>query len=79
MPSISVRSMERRWGSLSTQGRMNLNVNLVKTPRACIAYVVTHELCHLEHQHHGKAFYALLERLMPDWERRKKKLELATL
>lgn len=79
LPVIGVREMERRWGSLSTSGRMTLNLNLVKVPRACIAYVVMHELCHLEHKHHGKAFYDLLGRLMPDWERRRKKLEQSTL
>ena len=78
-PPISVRTMVRRWGSLSESGTMTLNVDLIRAPRACIEYVVTHELCHLEHGHHGAAFYKLLVRIMPDWERRKQRLETVLL
>jgi hypothetical protein len=37
--------------------------------------VITHELIHLIHPHHGSAFYELLETLMPDWRSRKQRLE----
>jgi hypothetical protein len=78
-PNIAVRAMERRWGSLSSRRLMTLNNHLVKTPRACIEYVVMHELCHLEHKQHDAAFYKLLTRVMPDWETRKRRLETALL
>lgn len=78
-PRIEVRAMVRRWGSLSKKGRMTLNVNLLKAPPSCIEYVITHELCHLLHDHHGPRFYRLLTRLMPDWEKRKRHLEVALL
>jgi len=32
-------------------------------------------MIHLIHPHHGRAFYELLETLMPDWRRRKQRLE----
>ncbi|MCX6928257.1 MAG: M48 family metallopeptidase [Verrucomicrobia bacterium] len=48
---------------------------IVKAPGSCADYVVTHELCHLVHGHHGPEFYALLSRAMPDWEPRKRRLE----
>jgi predicted metal-dependent hydrolase len=47
----------------------------VKAPASCIDYVVTHELCHAVHGNHGKAFYDLLWRVMPDWHERKARLE----
>lgn len=78
-PDINVRAMERRWGSLSTRRLMTLNHQLIKAPRSCIEYVVMHELCHLEHKHHGAAFFKLLARAMPDWETRKQQLEKVLL
>ncbi|MDI6750298.1 MAG: SprT family zinc-dependent metalloprotease [Rhodocyclaceae bacterium] len=78
-PRLIVRAMQSRWGSLSQTGSMTLNVNLVRAPRACIEYVVTHELCHLRHRDHDASFFKLLGRVMPDWEQRKQKLETALL
>ena len=78
-PAIVVRAMERRWGSLSSRRLMTLNRNLIKAPRSCIEYVVTHELCHLEHKDHGAAFFNRLSRAMPDWAVRKEQLEKVLL
>lgn len=78
-PRLLVRSMSSRWGSLSRAGNMTLNVDLVRAPRSCIEYVVTHELCHLAHRDHDAHFYAHLDRMMPDWRRRKERLETALL
>ncbi|BBO90754.1 M48 family metallopeptidase [Desulfosarcina ovata] len=76
-PRLSIRRMKKRWGSLSKKGLLTLNTNLIRAPKACIDYVITHELCHTLHHDHGSDFYRLLERVMPDWEKRKAKLELA--
>ncbi len=78
-PRLIVRAMQSRWGSLSQSGTMTLNVNLVRAPRACIEYVVVHELCHLTHRDHDAGFFRLLERVMPDWGQRKQQLETALL
>lgn len=72
---MQVRFMKTRWGSLSKNGILTLNSKLIAAPKECIEYVIVHELCHLVHNDHGKAFYRLLERRMPDWEMRKMKLE----
>jgi hypothetical protein len=76
-PSLRIRRMKTRWGSLSHSGAMTLNRELIRAPRECIDYVITHELCHLKHKNHSPAFYRLLEQAMPDWEKRKHRLELA--
>jgi hypothetical protein len=76
-PRIVVREMRSRWGSLSPAGQMTLNTRLVQAPRRCIEYVIVHELCHLDHRHHGAAFVARLGRVMPDWRERKDRLEAA--
>lgn len=78
-PRLIVRTMQSRWGSLSRTGSMTLNVNLVRAPRPCIEYVVVHELCHTKHRDHDARFFKLLGQVMPEWERRKQRLEAALL
>jgi len=75
-PSISMKRMKKRWGSLSEKGKMTLNSELIKAPRECIDYVVTHELCHIKHKNHSAEFYNLLYSIIPDWKTIKQKLEL---
>lgn len=75
MPRLIVKTMGRRWGSLSRSGILTLNLDLIRAPRHCVEYVLCHELCHLEHRDHGPEFYARLSHLMPDWEKRKARLE----
>jgi len=74
-PRVIIRKMKTRWGSCSKRGTIMLNTELVKTPTECIDYVIVHELCHLRERSHTPAFYRLLSRCMPDWERRKARLE----
>lgn len=75
-PDLHIRRMKTRWGSLSKKGTLTLNVDLIRAPLECIEYVITHELCHLKYYDHSKKFYQLLEKVMPDWEKRKHKLEV---
>jgi len=74
-PQIRILNMSKRWGSCSKQGVMILNSHLIKASSQCIDYVIMHELCHLKYFNHGPAFYKLITRVMPDWEKRKKILE----
>lgn len=74
---LIVRHLKQRWGSMSPGSRLMLNRRLIEAPIDAIDYVITHELCHVTEPHHGAAFYELLQRVMPDWERRKLRLERA--
>jgi len=76
-PRLRIRRMKTRWGSLSRGGSLTLNPDLIRAPGECLDYVIAHELCHLKYHHHGPDFYRLLEKVTPDWERRKHKLETA--
>lgn len=74
-PVLSVRSMSKRWGSCTPAGRIILNTELIKAPKGSIEYVIIHELCHLVHHNHTKAFQSLQSRIMPDWSKWKERLE----
>lgn len=74
-PKMRIRTMKKRWGSCSSRGSINLNPALIRAPSLCIEYVITHELCHLIYHDHSPAFYALLNKVMPDWKRRKEQLD----
>jgi predicted metal-dependent hydrolase len=76
--SLIVRRYKSRWGSMSPDGVLGLNLDLIRAPIECIDYVIIHELCHLRFPHHGPRFWDLLERVMPDWRKRKSKLERLT-
>lgn len=65
--SLGLRWMRRRWGSCTAGGRIVMNTQLVKTPPACVDFVVVHELCHLVHHDHGPGFMRLLDGVLPDW------------
>ena len=76
MPSgVTIRTMQKRWGSMSQGRRLMLNQRLIQAPVDTIDYVITHELCHLLERDHSPRFFRLLKRVMGDWEQRKEKLE----
>ncbi|BCI68340.1 M48 family metallopeptidase [Acetobacter aceti] len=74
-PALKLQAMRTQWGNCSPGGVVTLNPHLVKAPRDCIDYVILHELCHLKEHNHGPAFWQLLGRVMPDWERHKARLD----
>ncbi|MEM5563962.1 SprT family zinc-dependent metalloprotease [Psychroserpens sp. AS72] len=74
-PQLTYRWMQKRWGSCDKNGKVHLNLELIKTPKKCIEYVIVHELCHLKYLNHSNAFYGLLEKVYPDWRSTKDRLE----
>jgi hypothetical protein len=74
---LVLRNMPKRWGSAHQDGRIFLNPELVRAPSSCIDYVIAHEICHLKHPKHDRAFYAELESLCPKWIDTKLRLEAA--
>jgi predicted metal-dependent hydrolase len=74
-PLLYIRKMEKRWGSCTPTGKVILNLELIKAPKGSIEYVMIHELCHLVHRNHNKAFFDLQNKMLPDWEKWKERLE----
>ncbi len=67
LPALAIRPMKSRWGSYSYRTRrVNLNLELIKLPLACLDYVIIHELCHITVRHHGPGFWRLVGRHAPD-------------
>ena len=73
-PQVTIRAMRTRWGSCSPQGRITLNVKLIMVPTSYIDYVIFHELCHLAEPYHSPEYYALLDRVLPNWRERRDQL-----
>ena len=64
------------WGTCRPRtGMITFSTNLAMVPRACVEFVVAHELCHFHHPDHSKGFYDELTSIQPDWEARMKILE----
>lgn len=63
-----VQQMKTRWGSCNPTARtLRLNTELAKKPKACLEYIVVHEMCHLLDATHGPGFVALMDRHLPSW------------
>jgi predicted metal-dependent hydrolase len=67
--SVRLRSQSTRWGSCSSTGRLNFNWRLVLAPPFVLDYVAAHEVAHLVEMNHSAAFWATVEKTLPDMAR----------
>ncbi len=72
--SLTFRNQKTRWGSCSSEGRLNLNWKLIAFDSLLIDYVIIHELCHLKHPNHSSKFWTLVESFCPNYKILNKKL-----
>jgi predicted metal-dependent hydrolase len=68
---VTITGAEKRFGSCSPKNRLCFSWRLMLYPQAAVDYVVVHELAHIRHKNHGKAFYALIASALPDYRREK--------
>ena len=71
---FKVTTARKRYGSCSAADSLCFSCFLMNCPEEAVELVVVHELCHIREKNHGPRFYALLERYLPDWRERKKRL-----
>lgn len=67
---IRITSARTRFGSCSGKNSLCFSLYLMAYPPEAIEYVVVHELAHIRHKNHSPAFYAEVERYLPDWRQR---------
>lgn len=72
---ISLRLTRSQWGSCSSRGNLSLSTLLMLTPPEVRDYVVVHELCHRKYMNHSRDFWTEVERVLPDYRRRRKWLK----
>lgn len=77
-PPVRLTNARTRWGSCSRHGGIRLNWRLVHLPAAQIDYVVAHEMAHLIEMNHSDRFWAVVERLCPDYEAIRTALNLSS-
>ncbi len=74
-PRLRLRKMKTRWGVCNTKTKViTLNTELLKYSEDCLEYVVIHELSHLIHPNHSKAFWAVVAKYCPNYKTIRKKL-----
>ena len=74
--NIRIGSAKRSWASCTSSGRLTFSWRLMMAPPDAIDYVVVHELAHIMQPNHSQKFWKIIERILPDWKERRKKLRL---
>ena len=72
---VKITSAATRWGSCSAKNSLCFPYRLICMPVDAIESVVVHELAHITVKNHSKKFYAEIEKTMPDYRKRYKKLK----
>lgn len=64
---VRFKVMSSQWGSLAPDGSVALDLSLVLARPSAFEYVLVHELCHLIHHDHSRAFWREVEARFPAW------------
>lgn len=69
---VTLRDTRSRWGSCAHDGSLMYSWRLVMAPASVLDYVAAHEVAHMEQMNHSAAFWAVVERLYPQWQVQRK-------
>ncbi len=72
---VRLSKARTRWGSCSSHGNIAFNWRLAMAPLEIVDYIIVHELVHLKHPNHSRAFWAEVARILPDYKARKQWLK----
>ena len=73
--SIKCTGSRGRWGACNSNGELFLNWRCIMLPPELIDYVIVHELSHLLELNHSPKFWAVVEKVLPDYKLRRKRLK----
>ena len=68
---VSVRDQTSRWGSCTAAGVLPYSWRLILAPPYVLDYLAAHEVAHLIEMNHSRAFWRVVARIYPDWQRAK--------
>lgn len=71
---VKITAACTRFGSCSAKNSLCFSLRLMHYPDECVDYVVVHELAHIRHKNHSRAFYQEVARYLPDYAAREAKL-----
>ena len=73
--SVDISSARTRWGVCTGDNKLRFSFRLLYAEKDVIDYVVVHELAHVKHKNHGKAFWAEVAKYVPDYKQKRKWLK----
>ena len=71
---VFIKNSRSRWGSCSTLGNLNFNYRIIFLPPHLQAYLIIHELCHLQHFNHGPEFWSLVAQTVPEYKTHRREI-----
>jgi len=74
--SVRVFELKHRWASCSPGGNLNFHWKCMMAPPTVIDYIIVHELAHLRHANHTRAFWNMVDKILPDYQDRKEWLRV---
>lgn len=72
---LRLKNIHSRWGSCSSAGNINLNIQLMKLDDDLIDHVLLHELSHTRAMNHGSDFWKIFESVRPGARAERKQLK----
>ncbi len=65
---IRIKNNRSNWGSCSCAGNINIASRALLTPLPVQDYIFIHELAHLKELNHSKAYWSLVNEVVPDYK-----------
>ena len=69
---VTIKDLGFRWGSCGKTGRLYFHWQVILLPPRIVDYIAVHELAHLREPHHTPNFWHSVERVLPDWQQRRR-------